>query len=248
MRREGKDQWPDKHLSGTSDGLLRLLGKSVRGKTVTPTELPRWGRGATIRQVRGVLSLKETQKSGAHFASRKKQKRRETLAYEFFCIFWVLFDVSSSSKAELKIDPGKVDNNSPEFLHKEESVKSKLKRILQNKWVPWMAQQVKNLPTMQEMWVPISGSGSSPRKENGNPLQYSYLGNPTDRGAWRATVRWVAKNRIRLSNRTCTQHLPLLSLSARSKSKTSLEGNSTIKNHQKYLQFFVNDIWQSIKS
>ena len=76
MRREGKDQWPDKHLSGTSDGLLRLLGKSVRGKTVTPTELPRWGRGATIRQVRGVLSLKETQKSGAHFASRKKQKRR----------------------------------------------------------------------------------------------------------------------------------------------------------------------------
>ena len=61
--------------------------------------------------------------------------------------------MSSSSKAELKIDPGKVDNSSPEFLHKEESVKSKLKRILQNKWVPWMAQQVKNLPAMQEMWV-----------------------------------------------------------------------------------------------
>ena len=141
-----------------------------------------------------MLSLKETQKSGAHFASRKKQKRRETLAYEFFCIFWVLFDVSSSSKAELKIDPGKVDNNSPEFLHKEESVKSKLKRILQNKWVPWMAQQVKNLPTMQEMWVPISGSGSSPRKENGNPLQYSYLGNPTDRGAWQATVHGLTES------------------------------------------------------
>ena len=28
---------------------------------------------------------------------------------------------------------------------------------------------------------------------NGNPLQYSCLGNPTDRGAWRATVHGVAK-------------------------------------------------------
>ena len=74
-------------------------------------------------------------------------------------------------------------------------------------------------------WVrKIAGEG------NGNPLQYSYLGNPTDRGAWRATVHWVAKSRIRLSNWTCTQHPPLLSLSARSKSKTSLEGNSTMKN------------------
>ena len=29
---------------------------------------------------------------------------------------------------------------------------------------------------------------------NGNPLQYSCLGNPVDRGAWRATVHWVAMN------------------------------------------------------
>ena len=93
----------------------------------------------------------------------------------------------------------------------------------------------------------IPESGRFPGGGNGNPLQYSYLGNPTDIGVWRATVRWVAKNQIWLSNRTCTQHLPLLSLSARSKSKTSLEGNSTMKNHQKYLQFFVNGIWQSIK-
>ena len=33
----------------------------------------------------------------------------------------------------------------------------------------------------------IPGSGRSPGKGNGNPLQYSCLGNPTDRGAWRAT-------------------------------------------------------------
>ena len=37
------------------------------------------------------------------------------------------------------------------------------------------------------------GSGRSPGVENDNPLQYSCLGNPMDRGAWRATVHGVAK-------------------------------------------------------
>ena len=32
---------------------------------------------------------------------------------------------------------------------------------------------------------PIPGSGRSPEEGNGNPLQYSCLENPTDRGAWR---------------------------------------------------------------
>ena len=35
--------------------------------------------------------------------------------------------------------------------------------------------------------------GRSPREENGSPLQYSCLKNPTDRGAWRATVHGVAR-------------------------------------------------------
>ena len=43
-------------------------------------------------------------------------------------------------------------------------------------------------------------SGRSPGVGNGNPLQYSCLGNPIDRGAWRATVHKVAKSRIRLSD------------------------------------------------
>ena len=34
----------------------------------------------------------------------------------------------------------------------------------------------------------IPESGRFPGKGNGNPLQYSCLGNPTDRGAWWATV------------------------------------------------------------
>ena len=34
----------------------------------------------------------------------------------------------------------------------------------------------------------IPGSGRSPEGGHGNPLQYSCLENPMDRGAWRATV------------------------------------------------------------
>ena len=39
----------------------------------------------------------------------------------------------------------------------------------------------------------ILGAGRSPGEGNGNPLQYSCLGNPIDRGAWWATVHGVAK-------------------------------------------------------
>ena len=39
----------------------------------------------------------------------------------------------------------------------------------------------------------IPGSGISPGEGNGNPLQYSYLENPMDRGAWLATVHGVTK-------------------------------------------------------
>ena len=42
-------------------------------------------------------------------------------------------------------------------------------------------------------WIP--GLGRSPGEGNGNPLQYSCLGNPTDGGAWQATVHGVTKNR-----------------------------------------------------
>ena len=49
----------------------------------------------------------------------------------------------------------------------------------------------------------IPGSGRSPGEGTGNPLQYSCLGKPMDRGAWRATVHGVAKSRTqteRLNN------------------------------------------------
>ena len=59
-----------------------------------------------------------------------------------------------------------------------------------------MVLMVKNLPTnagdRRDMGL-IFGSGRYPRGRNGNPLQYSCLKNPTDRGAWRATVHGVAR-------------------------------------------------------
>ena len=52
----------------------------------------------------------------------------------------------------------------------------------------------------------IPGLGRSPGEGNGNPLQYPCLENPTDRGAWRATVHGVAKSQTclkQLSTHTC---------------------------------------------
>ena len=41
----------------------------------------------------------------------------------------------------------------------------------------------------------IPESGRSPGEGNGNPLQYSCLENPMDRGTWEAAVHGVAKSR-----------------------------------------------------
>ena len=42
--------------------------------------------------------------------------------------------------------------------------------------------------------------GRSPGEGNGNALQYSYLENSMDRGAWQATVHGVAKSKTQLSD------------------------------------------------
>ena len=46
----------------------------------------------------------------------------------------------------------------------------------------------------------IPGLGRSPGGGHGNPLQYSCLENPMDRGAWWATVHGIAKCQTQLSN------------------------------------------------
>ena len=52
---------------------------------------------------------------------------------------------------------------------------------------------VKNPTANSEDVGSIPGSGRSPEEGNGDPLQYSHLGNPMDRGALWATVHGVAK-------------------------------------------------------
>ena len=51
----------------------------------------------------------------------------------------------------------------------------------------------------------IPGLGRSPGGGHGNPLQYSCLDNPMDRGAWRAAVHGLAKSQTPLNNKA--QHI-----------------------------------------
>ena len=60
---------------------------------------------------------------------------------------------------------------------------------------------VKNSPANSEDLGLIPGLGRSPGEGNGNPLQYSCLENPMDRGDWRATVHWVTRVRHDLATK-----------------------------------------------
>ena len=73
------------------------------------------------------------------------------------------------------------------------------------RWASQVALLVKNLPAnagCERQGSMIPGSGRSPRWGHGNPLQYSCLENPMDRGAWQVTVHRVAKSWTRLSDWT----------------------------------------------
>ena len=57
---------------------------------------------------------------------------------------------------------------------------------------------VKNLPANAGDVSSIPGLGRSAGVGNADPLQYSCLGNPTDRGAWQVTVHGITKSWIQL--------------------------------------------------
>ena len=63
--------------------------------------------------------------------------------------------------------------------------------------------------------IPYWGSpaGRSPTVGNGNPLQYSCLKNPMDKGAWQATVHEVTKSQTRLSTHTLTVNIIIFKIS-----------------------------------
>ena len=80
----------------------------------------------------------------------------------------------------------------------------------------------------------ISGSKRPPRERYGSPLQYSCLGNPTDRGAWRTTVHGVTKSRTQLSDQTtATEYLQMLILN----SPSTLPLSVCVVNHKPVLCF-----------
>ena len=75
--------------------------------------------------------------------------------------------------------------------------------FFRERWASLVAQMVKNLPANAGDTGSVPESERSPGHRNAlhsNPLQYSCLENPTDRGASWATVHGVAKSRTRLSD------------------------------------------------
>ena len=66
----------------------------------------------------------------------------------------------------------------------------------------WLKKK-KNLPANAGDMGSIPESGISPRRGNDNPLQFSCLGNPMDRGAWGAAVHGVA----RVGHDLATEHM-----------------------------------------
>ena len=76
-------------------------------------------------------------------------------------------------------------------------------------WPSQVALVVKNPPAKAGDIRDVSsvpGLERSPGGQHGNPLQYSYLKNPTDRGAWQATVRGVAKSQTQLKQLSTHAH------------------------------------------
>ena len=69
------------------------------------------------------------------------------------------------------------------------------------KWASQVAQG-QSLPANPGDAGSLPGSGRSPAEGNGNPLQYSCLGNFMDGGAWRAMVHGVTRSRTGLSTHT----------------------------------------------
>ena len=66
--------------------------------------------------------------------------------------------------------------------------------------VSLVAPIVKNSPAMQKTWVQSLGWEDQPGGGPGNPLQYSCLEHPMDRGAWWATVHGIVQSWTWLSN------------------------------------------------
>ena len=95
-----------------------------------------------------------------------------------------------------------LQNKFPEVFDKQVAnvkLASKHRNIRASQVALVVKNQPVNVGVVRDM-SSIPGSGRPPGGGHGNPLQYSCLKNPTDRGAWGATVYWVEKSQTRLSD------------------------------------------------
>ena len=100
--------------------------------------------------------------------------------------------------------PGGSDSNLPamqesqvQSLGREDPLEKGMANHASILWASQVAQVVKNPPVNAEDIRDkgsIPGSGRSPGRQHGNPLQHSCLEYPMDRGAWWATVHGVTKS------------------------------------------------------
>ena len=90
-----------------------------------------------------------------------------------------------------------------ELFGQPNSLKAAIDNVYMNGWASQVVLVIKNPSAdpgdVRDVGL-IPGSGRSPGGGHSNPLQCSFLENPMDRGAWRATVHKVAKSRTRVKH------------------------------------------------
>ena len=109
----------------------------------------------------------------------------------------------------LRISENGARNLSIKILYPSDS------EIVETVWkllLPLVAQTVKASAYNAGDLGSVPGSGRSPGKGNGNPLQYSCLENPMDGGAWWTAIHGITKSRTWLSDFTFTFTLNVCSL------------------------------------
>ena len=110
-------------------------------------------------------------------------------------LYWDMFPLGDSLVAQLVKSPPAMQETWIWSLRWEDSLEKG--KITHSAILTWriprtVAQVVKNLSAMREIWVLIPEMGRSPGEGNGSPLQCSCLENPMDRGAWQATIHGIA--------------------------------------------------------